>query len=120
MMSLKTNINNQQLKDLCTTVKKYAAACDYQECLMMILKAMSAYPDAPQPHNLYGVLLEKRGDHVGAMKHFRAAYALDPTYLPARYNLELYGTLSTFGRCAFDESDCPAAYLLENEEREVE
>ena len=40
-----------------------------------------------------------------AMKHFKAALALDPEYLPAKYNLRTYGTFFSRGSCAFDESD---------------
>ncbi len=43
------------------------------------------------------------------MKHFRAAWALDPTYLPASHNLNTYGTFFSNGSCAFDESDVPLA-----------
>ena len=48
-------------------------------------------PHSAIPHNLMGILMEKENNHVLAMKHFRAAYALDPTYIPARYNMEQYG-----------------------------
>ena len=43
---------------------------------------------APEVHNLYGVLAEFTGDLSLAGKHYRAAYALDPTYKPASRNLE--------------------------------
>jgi Flp pilus assembly protein TadD len=42
---------------------------------------------APQTHNLYGILLEYRGDRLRALKHYRAATDLDPTYIPAMNNL---------------------------------
>lgn len=71
-------------------------------------KAMGEYPHSPEPHNLMGIVLEKENEHVEAMKHFRAAWALDPTYLPARVNMEQYAGFSTVGRIdAYDESDCP-------------
>ena len=107
MMTQETNTRSTQLQTLCAAVRKYAAARDYQKCAAMICKAMGEFPSAPQPHNLFGIVLEKEGDHVLAMKHFRAAYALDPTYTPARQNLEVYGTFYSCGKCAFDESDCP-------------
>ena len=107
MMTQETNTRSTQLQELCAAVRKYATARDCQKCAAMICKAMGEFPNAPQPHNLFGIVLEKEGDHVGAMKHFRAAYALDPTYMPARQNLELYGTFYSCGKCAFDESDCP-------------
>ncbi len=98
--------NRENLTKLCDTVKDLIGMQDYQTCENMICQAMGSYPHAPQPHNLIGILLEKKGDHSCAMKHFRAAWALDPTYLPARQNLECYGTFFSKGRCAYDEKDC--------------
>lgn len=51
--------------------------------------------------------LKKIGDHAAAMKHFRAAWALDPTYLPSRFNLNQYSEFYSSKKFAFDESDCP-------------
>ncbi|MHB1315987.1 MAG: tetratricopeptide repeat protein [Christensenellales bacterium] len=53
-----------------------------------ILNAMMLNMDAPEPHNLLGILSEMTGDDIKARKHYRAAYALDPTYKPACRNLE--------------------------------
>ncbi len=97
------------LHQLCVSVRKYTAERNYQKCVALICEAMGKYPHSPEPHNLFGIVLEKEGDHVEAMKHFRAAWALDPTYLPARQNLEYYGTFYCQGKCAFDEDDCPNA-----------
>ncbi|MDI3542431.1 MAG: hypothetical protein PWP57_34 [Candidatus Atribacteria bacterium] len=94
------------LNALCVTVRELITAQEYQKCESLIYSAMSKYPHASEPHNLIGVLLEKKGDHLTAMKHFRAAWALDPTYIPARQNLECYGTFFSHGKCAYDESDC--------------
>ncbi|TGE35138.1 hypothetical protein E4K67_26990 [Desulfosporosinus fructosivorans] len=44
--------------------------------------------NAPEVHNLYGVLAELTGDLGLAGKHYRAAYALDPAYKPSSRNLE--------------------------------
>lgn len=54
----------------------------------LISKALLLNPDAPEPHNLLGILSEMKGDDSVARKHYRAAYALDPTYKPACRNLE--------------------------------
>lgn len=54
----------------------------------LISKALLINPDAPEPHNLLGILAELKGDDSVARKHYRAAYALDPTYKPACRNLE--------------------------------
>ena len=114
---------SMQLQALCDGVRKYVDTRNYQKCVAMICEAMGQFPNAPQPHNLLGIVMEKEGDHAGAMKHFRAAYALDPTYLPARQNLEVYGTFYSCGKCAFDESDCPEAapspYVIEYDEKGI-
>ena len=96
----------KELSMLCKEVRNLVASGEYDACRGLICQAMQNYPDAPQPHNLLGVVLEKGGDHALAMKHFRAASALDPTYGPASQNLMLYGTFYTLGREAYDESDC--------------
>ena len=98
--------NKDNLTKLCDSVRDLIGMQDYQTCENIICQAMRSYPHAPQPHNLIGILLEKTGNHPCAMKHFRAAWALDPTYLPARQNLECYGTFFSSGRCAYDEKDC--------------
>jgi len=106
---MKTEIYSEdeiELKVLCRKIKELVKASDYQKCETIISEAMGKYPHAPEPHNLIGVLLEKQGNHVAAMKHFRAAWALDPTYLPARQNLNLFGTFFSYGEAAFEESDC--------------
>ncbi len=59
----------------------------YTEAERYIKSAMNLDISAPQPHNLFGILLEYRGDRLRALKHYRAATDLDPTYLPAKNNL---------------------------------
>ena len=50
----------------------------FEQCQKEIETAMAEKPHCAIPHNLMGILLEKESNHVLAMKHFRAAYALDP------------------------------------------
>ncbi|MGI6161510.1 MAG: hypothetical protein ACOYJD_05700 [Christensenellales bacterium] len=94
------------LSQLCTRVRSLIKDRNYSECTRSISDAMRDYPHAPHPHNLMGILMEEQGNHVAAMKHFRAAWALDPSYLPCRINLERYGSLFNHGTRAFDENDC--------------
>lgn len=61
---------------------------DTEESYKLILKAIIENPDAPEPHNLLGIWYEFKGNNDLARKHYRAAYALDPTYRPASENLE--------------------------------
>lgn len=106
----KTDVSadNINLNDLCNTVRELIQNYNYLESEWIITEAMGKYPHAPEPHNLMGVLLERKNDHSTAMKHFRAAWALDPSYLPARYNMEQYGDFfSNRRKAAFDDADCP-------------
>ncbi len=61
---------------------------DLQVARTLIGKAALLDMDAPEPHNLLGILYELQSDDNSARKHYRAAYALDPTYTPAIRNLE--------------------------------
>jgi Lipoprotein NlpI, contains TPR repeats len=107
-------IDNDKLNQVCETVReliKQNKLCEGEE---LISQTMAKYPHAPEPHNLMGILLENENDHPAAMKHFRAAWALDPTYLPARYNMEQYADF--FGGChkdAYTENDCPRIQVKE-------
>ncbi len=97
----------QELTVLCGTVKELVKQNKFQESEALIKEAMERFPHAPEPHNLFGLLFEMQGDHPAAMKHFRAACALDPAYVPARHNLDLFGSFYPKGKWAYDRSDCP-------------
>ena len=56
--------------------------------LPVIKEALILNTEAAEPHNLLGIFFEMKGDDNNARKHYRAAYALDPTYKPACRNLE--------------------------------
>ena len=105
-MKMNEAVRNQALEDLCIKVRNLVNLREFDPCREVICQAMCDYPCAPQPHNLMGVVMELTGEHSTAMRHFRAAAALDPTYTPARENLTTYGTLHSSGRICFDESDC--------------
>lgn len=94
----------EKLEDRC---KRLIVQHEYKECEKKLGEAMLQNPHSTIPHNLMGILMEKENNHILAMKHFRAAYALDPTYIPARYNMEQYGNMYPSGRCAYTEEDCP-------------
>jgi Flp pilus assembly protein TadD len=53
-----------------------------------IKQAMFENPHSPSVHNLYGILEELSNEDNLSRKHYRAAYALDPTYKPTIRNLE--------------------------------
>lgn len=95
----------KELSELCHLVRTLTRKGNYAECEKLVADAMGKYPHAPQPHNLMGVLFEMQDNHIVAMKHFRAAWALDPTYIPARHNLDIFASFYSGDKHAFDEND---------------
>jgi CheY-like chemotaxis protein len=63
----------------------------------VIRKAIAADPGQPEAYNLLAALLEIRGDWLEAQKFYRAALDIDPTYKPARANLERTTSWNRFG-----------------------
>lgn len=106
MLSALLNKQDKKLSQFCINARKLIMERDYEKCYEMTCAMMSEYPDAPQPHNILGILLEKTGHHPAAMNHFRAALVLDATYRPAIENLDTYGTFHSSGKCVFDETEC--------------
>ena len=96
----------EELGDLVAKAKEMIERREFDACEALLATAMFQSPHSAVPHNLMGLLLEHRRKHEDAMKHFRAAWALDPTYIPARYNLERFGSFYPQEKYAFDETDC--------------
>ena len=95
------------MQPLTAHIRALVAQRHFSEAEAEAAQAMAAAPHDAQPHNLMGIIAESRNDHVQAMKHFRAAWALDPTYRPARINMERYGSFSgQMPRPVYDETEC--------------
>ena len=94
------------LDNLIDLVRISVKSNELESCKNEVIKAMCLYPHSAIPHNLLGIILEYDNNHPLAMNHFRAAWSLDPLYLPARVNLESFGTFFSYGKCAYSESDC--------------
>ena len=115
------------MQPLTARVRALVAQRHFSEAEDEAAQAMAAAPHDAQPHNLMGIIAESRNDHVQAMKHFRAAWALDPTYRPARINMERYGSFSRqMPRPVYDETECAAypaeicrAYRIEYDENGI-
>lgn len=104
-------LNNDSFSE---QIRALVKKCAYDEAEREICAAMATRPHDAEPHNLMGILMEYRGDHIAAMKHFRAAWALDPAYRPAKYNMDKYADFADRGRReAYNDSD-----LLQERERE--
>lgn len=91
---------DQELDRFCKEIEEHVQKGKLGECEQLIPQYMQKYPDSAIPHNLLGIVLEKQGKHVEAMKHFRAAAALDAEFLPASYNMEQYSSLRR--KCAIE------------------
>jgi len=74
-------------KDNLEFAKKSIVEKKYDKGEQYLKTAIGLGVDQPEPHNLLGVIAEYKGDIDQAQKHYRAAIALDPTYTPARANL---------------------------------
>ena len=87
-------------------MKKLICSGKSQEAIQIICDFMSKHPNSAIPHNLLGIIYEKKCNHILAMKHFRAAWCLDPTYLPARENMSNFSGFERIHRFFYEESDC--------------
>lgn len=74
----------------------YLAADDLTKAGAALRKSISLRPEYPEAVNNYGALLEKKGDHAGALKELRKAAALDPAYPDAHLNIAV--VLETEGK----------------------
>lgn len=95
-------------KEMFRMIKSLIERQSYDEAYEKITEGMKEQPDGAIWHNFLGILYEKQGKRSEGMKHFRAAWALEPAFLPARWNMELYGGCHMMKRlCAYLEEDCP-------------
>lgn len=86
------NIDEQEAASSFDAALEYAKGCinkgDLDGAYKYLRKAVSMEMDKPEPYNLMGVLLELRNEVTEALKMYRAALAIDPTYKPAESNLK--------------------------------
>lgn len=78
-----TGMDERSVRDAMRLMDEGAHA----ECALLVASLMGENPHAPEPHNLMGMLLERAGEKEAALRHYQAACALDPKFLPARRNL---------------------------------
>ena len=104
---MKKQVNDEVMTDLCMKVKKYVEEKDWDSCMELIPRYMERYPNSAVPHNLLGIVLESQGHHPDAMRHFRAAWSLDPTFMPASQNIDAYSLYDS-------EKDVKPAYTADD------
>ncbi|MEG1547474.1 MAG: hypothetical protein RR232_04915 [Clostridia bacterium] len=104
----------EALRNTINMAKMLIQAQRFNECEAILSSSMMSHPHDAIPHNLMGLLLEKKQEHANAMKHFRAAYALDPSYRPAAWNLECFGEFYKTTIEAYCIDDCMGDMQGEN------
>lgn len=98
---LEINDFTRLINEATNELRSYEMEKSYQR----IMEALTANPNAPEPHNLLGIWYEIKNDSNLARKHYRAAYALDPSFKPASRNLERVCTLFSSDRSSIDYGD---------------
>jgi len=71
---------------------QYLKAADFQGAKEQLQLAFALDMNAPQVHNLIGIMFELKHEESLAMRHYRASATLDGTYRPALENLYRLGT----------------------------
>lgn len=99
------NGDEENEKYFCLEMKKLICSGKSQEAIQIICNYMSKHPNSAIPHNLLGIIYEKKCNHILAMKHFRAAWCLDPTYFPAQENISNFSSFEPMHRFFYEESD---------------
>ncbi|MBN1471763.1 MAG: response regulator, partial [Syntrophaceae bacterium] len=80
--------NAQDYKTHFELVKKCIHEQHFDAAIMHARQAIALDPSRPEAFNLLGVLFEIRNDKYEALRNYRAALALDPSYKPAIHNLD--------------------------------
>ena len=71
-----------------TTAQEQFKDKNYETAQKLAKEALIIQPSRPDALNLLGEITEKTGNILEAVKLYRAAFDLDPTYEPARNNLD--------------------------------
>lgn len=78
-------------EELMNSIKESIKAYDYETAFDYITKLFTQEPNSSKPHLYLGIISELKKDRAEAMRHFRAALALDGTDQVVLYNLYRVG-----------------------------
>jgi Flp pilus assembly protein TadD len=88
------------LIELC---KRHVTDRDLERAKAVAQRALGVDPGKPDAYNLLGAFLECRGEWVEAQKYYRAALEIDPSYRPAKANLNRTASLHRTGTIQIGE-----------------
>jgi DNA-binding response OmpR family regulator len=103
-------IDEREAADYPTLVelaKRHIADRNFEAAREVTRRAIALKPEQPEAYNLLGALLEVGGDRLEAQKFYRAALDIDPTYKPARTNLDRLVTWRQPGRLDLGAESAP-------------
>lgn len=73
---------------LVALARQAAQRSDFDQARQLVGEALKQAPERPEALTLLGKITEYLGDSLAALKLYRAAIGLDPTYQPAQHNLD--------------------------------
>lgn len=68
--------------------KRHISDRGFDSALELTQRAIAKDPSQPAAYNLYGALIEIKGNRLEGQRFYRAALDIDPTYKPAQANLD--------------------------------
>ena len=74
--------------ELIQRAQQWAQNSDFHRAREIIREALKQAPNRPEGLTLLGQITEYLGEHNEALKYYRAAIGLDPTYAVAKQNLD--------------------------------
>jgi DNA-binding NtrC family response regulator len=101
-------LNNETAVDYPSMIeltKRYIGDHKFDFAREMVQKAIASDPSQPEAYNLYGALLEINGDRLEALKFYHMAIDADPTFMPARENLERATSENKIGKIELGPED---------------
>ncbi len=88
------HIEADDFEDILNLAKAEINKKNFSKAINLLKKATSTDTEKPEPFNLMGIIYEFKNQQAKAMKMYRAALALDPSYRPANDNLQRASEIS--------------------------
>jgi DNA-binding response OmpR family regulator len=85
--SLRAENASKSFQECVEYAKRMLTERNWSEADVYLKKAIGVDPLKPEPWNLIGVMLEMQGQLLEALRMYRGALAVDPSYQPAQGNL---------------------------------
>lgn len=104
--------NSADYRSLIELTKGHISEIRFHTARETVREAIAVDPGRPEAYNLLGALHELNKDQTEAQRFYRAALAIDPTYGPARDNLDRLTSLEKFdgidlGQASTSAFGCP-------------